>query len=191
LIGWCGIIQVALGAPFLLHAPINYVSKSFELSRVFFYKWTVNFKFLSEEAFLSPQLSWILLLLTLIAWSYVVYRILKVPVNAFTPNHCINLCFSCNFIGVAFARTLHYQFYSWYFFSIPALCIFAALPRPRILNVPLPFLEAATLAAIEYAFNIYPATPLSSLVLQAGHAILLCGLFKQYNNHVGRKMHSQ
>jgi alpha-1,3-mannosyltransferase len=188
LIAWCGIIQLTLGAPFLLYAPINYVSKSFELSRVFFYKWTVNFKFLSEEAFLSPQLSLFLLLLTLAAWTFVVHRYLKVPDKAFDIEHCVRLCFTCNFVGVVFARTLHYQFYSWYFFSIPALCYFAEMPRPlRIFNLPLPVLETAILVAIEYAFNTYPASPTSSLMLQCAHGFLLITLLMRCHLNIGRK----
>jgi alpha-1,3-mannosyltransferase len=189
LIAWCAIIQVVLGAPFLLHSPISYVSKSFEFSRVFFYKWTVNFKFLSEEVFLSPHLSKSLLLLTLLAWIFVMQRYLRVPDNAFTAYHCVSLCFTCNFIGVVFSRTLHYQFYSWYFFSIPALCVFASFPRPSVLGISIPFVEIAILSAIELAFNTYPATAASSLVLQLAHAVLLYALLKQnsFRNNYRKK----
>lgn len=41
-----------------------YVARSFELGRVFKFEWTVNFKFLGEDAFVSPVLSVILLALT-------------------------------------------------------------------------------------------------------------------------------
>ena len=40
----CASIQVFLGAPFLLSHPISYIRKAFEFDRVFFYKWTVNWK---------------------------------------------------------------------------------------------------------------------------------------------------
>lgn len=56
--------QLLLGAPFLLHHPVAYFSRSFELGRVFKFEWTVNFKFLSETAFVSPVLSIALLALT-------------------------------------------------------------------------------------------------------------------------------
>lgn len=40
----CAITQLVLGAPFLLRYPESYLRKAFELDRVFFYKWTVNWK---------------------------------------------------------------------------------------------------------------------------------------------------
>lgn len=40
----CGLPQLLLGAPFLLTHPVSYLRKAFELDRVFFYKWTVNWK---------------------------------------------------------------------------------------------------------------------------------------------------
>jgi len=43
-LGICALIQVLLGAPFLLSYPESYIRKAFEFDRVFFYKWTVNWK---------------------------------------------------------------------------------------------------------------------------------------------------
>lgn len=40
----CALPQLILGAPFLLTYPESYLRKAFELDRVFFYKWTVNWK---------------------------------------------------------------------------------------------------------------------------------------------------
>ena len=40
----CAFVQLLLGAPFLLSYPISYLKKAFEFDRVFFYKWTVNWK---------------------------------------------------------------------------------------------------------------------------------------------------
>ena len=63
-----------------------------------------------------------------------------------------------NFIGIVFARTLHYQFYVWYFHMIPYLLWHSvALPLAVKLFV---------FVSIEVAFNIYPATAWSSLLLQ-------------------------
>ena len=42
----CGVIQVVLGLPFLLENPHGYIKMSFDLGRQFFFKWTVNYRFL-------------------------------------------------------------------------------------------------------------------------------------------------
>jgi alpha-1,3-mannosyltransferase len=44
LLACCALPQLLLGAPFLMTYPISYLRKAFELDRVFFYKWTVNWK---------------------------------------------------------------------------------------------------------------------------------------------------
>lgn len=61
----CALLQLLLGFPFLITFPKEYLTRSFELNRVFMYKWTVNFKFLSEEIFLKKYLSILLLVLTI------------------------------------------------------------------------------------------------------------------------------
>ena len=50
-------LQVLLGLPFLLRFPGSYLGRAFELGRVFTHKWSVNFAFLSEEAFVSKRLA--------------------------------------------------------------------------------------------------------------------------------------
>ncbi|KAK9818783.1 hypothetical protein WJX74_007620 [Apatococcus lobatus] len=55
-------LQLCLGAPFLLSHPGSYLSKAFELSRVFLHTWSVNLKFLPEPIFQSKLLAAILLI---------------------------------------------------------------------------------------------------------------------------------
>jgi len=62
----CAFVQVILGLPFLTTYPVEYLSKAFELSRVFMYEWTVNYKFLPEHIFIHKSLSTFLLLSTVI-----------------------------------------------------------------------------------------------------------------------------
>ncbi len=105
--------------------------------------------------------------------------------------------FVANFIGVMFARSLHYQFYSWYYFSLPFLLWQTELPAlvryhfyfscsslPSslvFLNFVSSCLAAsrfALIATIELSWNVYPATWWSSLLLFASHALLLVALLR-------------
>lgn len=48
----CGLIQVALGAPFLWTNPVAYFKGAFNLGRQFLFQWTVNWRLLPEWVFL-------------------------------------------------------------------------------------------------------------------------------------------
>ncbi|KAL9273462.1 Dol-P-Man:Man(5)GlcNAc(2)-PP-Dol alpha-1,3-mannosyltransferase-like protein, partial [Drosera capensis] len=43
------------------------------------------------------------------------------PSKVIQSEHIVTTLFVGNFIGIVCARSLHYQFYSWYFFSLPYL----------------------------------------------------------------------
>ncbi|CAM9586182.1 unnamed protein product [Heterosigma akashiwo] len=201
----CAGIQVLLGLPFLLTYPVAYLHRSFELGRVFMYKWTVNFKFLNEETFVSKSLSVYLLLLMVMAIASFANKWLSsvksnsifcssIIINSSTastvcsqltflvcstyifkdgpskldPYYTTLTLFTSNFIGIVFARTLHYQFYCWYFHTLPLLAWHGRLPL---------VLKLAAVASVEWAFNVFPATPASSLVLQLSHVLLLGALW--------------
>merc|ERR1711907_374109 len=66
----CAVIQVLLGLPFMMEDFWGYINGSFELGRVFKFKWTVNWKFLSEEVFVSKELALTLLLATAVVMLY-------------------------------------------------------------------------------------------------------------------------
>ncbi|SPP72972.1 lethal(2)neighbour of tid protein 2 [Drosophila guanche] len=252
----CGVIQLLLGAPFLLSHPVEYLRGSFDLGRIFEHKWTVNYRFLSREFFENRTFHLSLLglhLLLLLAFakptwtffqSYVRLRsvqeqlqpqlakknsevqaqkrakkeakkqqqdteelsseqksFLKAfekslqkcaggtaaptasPVAPPKPeserydihfDRCTQLAllpfFLCNFIGVACARSLHYQFYVWYFHSLPYLVWstnYSLGVRYLILGI------------IEYCWNSYPSTQLSSAALHLCHLVLLLGVARQ------------
>ena len=160
----CAITQLVVGAPFLLRHPVSYLRKAFELDRQFFFKWTVNFKFLSEEWFLSSQWALFLLLLHLGLLGVYIWRLARQS-RPMTPEHILSTLFVTNFIGICCARTLHYQFYSWYFSTLPLMLW---LNTPYSMGVRL-----LVLAGIEYAFLTFPATPLSSGVLQVAQWAIL------------------
>jgi hypothetical protein len=54
-------IQIGLGSRFLFAFPWEYLKCSFDFSRQFLYIWTVNWKMMSEEAFLSRHFTYSLL----------------------------------------------------------------------------------------------------------------------------------
>jgi alpha-1,3-mannosyltransferase len=84
----------------------------------------------------------------------------------------VTTMFVANFIGIIFSRSLHYQFYVWYFHTLPYLLWLA--PFPNVLRV-------ALLLAIEIVWNVYPARALSSLVLWICHLTLLAGLYVAFH----------
>lgn len=77
--------------------------------------------------------------------------------------------FLTNFIGIICARSLHYQFYVWYFHSLPYLAWFTEY------DVKVKFL---LLGLIELAWNTYPSTDYSSCILHVCHIVLLFGIGK-------------
>jgi alpha-1,3-mannosyltransferase len=48
------LAQILLALPFLRENASSYLQRSFDFGRIFLYKWTVNWRFVEEETFLSP-----------------------------------------------------------------------------------------------------------------------------------------
>ncbi|KAI0780777.1 mannosyltransferase [Trametes elegans] len=186
-----GLTQLVIGAPFLLQYPWSYLKNSYEFSRVFLFKWTVNWRFLGEDLFLSPAWARGLLvahvttlaLFGLFRWCRsdggvwtVLNKGLRQPMNAparvpLTADYVTTVLYTSNLIGVLFARSLHYQFYSWYAMQLPFLAWRTRYPVP---------VKLALLLAIEYAWNVYPSTSLSSGVLVGANAVLVLGIWFGY-----------
>ncbi|XP_044261269.1 lethal(2)neighbour of tid protein [Tribolium madens] len=78
--------------------------------------------------------------------------------------------FVTNLIGIVFARSLHYQFYSWYFHSLLYLVFCTGFRRPVMFLL---------LGLLEYCWNVYPSTDLSSALLHLCHFVLLFGVYRQ------------
>ncbi|KAJ9644608.1 dolichyl-P-Man:Man(5)GlcNAc(2)-PP-dolichol alpha-1,3-mannosyltransferase [Coniosporium tulheliwenetii] len=186
-----GQLQVLIGYPFLGTNARSYFSRAFEFTRQFLYKWTVNWRFVSEETFLSKEFALSLLLahacfLALFLttrWSRpskrslsdFVRTVLKEPCDQdliarrITPQFILTTILSANAIGMLCARSLHYQFYSWIAWATPFL-----LWRAKFH----PFLQYALWAAQEWAWNVYPSTPVSSMTVVAMLAVQVAGVWR-------------
>ncbi|CAD7948732.1 unnamed protein product [Amoebophrya sp. A25] len=68
-------VQLLIGAPFLAVSPYSYLTRSFNLGRVFLYEWTVNWKFIPERIFVSKTWAVFLLATTILFWAVLVYRV--------------------------------------------------------------------------------------------------------------------
>ena len=168
---------------------MSYITKAFEFSRVFLYQWSVNWHFLPEAIFLSKPFAAallglhvsILLLfaqckwckssggLPLLLWQRLKSDARPSKAKSLTARQMLLLLFVGNFIGIVCARTLHYQFYSWYFHTLPCLLWQANMWTP---------LRLVLFGCIELAWNVFPTTAITSSMLFCCHCILLAGLWQ-------------
>ncbi|WKX92896.1 hypothetical protein Q1695_010712 [Nippostrongylus brasiliensis] len=194
----CAVLQIAVGLPFLLHDPIAYVRRSFDLGRVFLYKWTVNWRFLPEEIFLSTRFHLMLLLCHLLVLAVFGYHLwfrshggLKGSLSKFFNGmrtkinvaETLFALFSANLIGISFARSLHYQFYSWYYHQLPFLLFWNSSrtsDRPTLTFIVSTLMKALVLIGVEICWNVYPSTVASSAFLNLYHISILVYLFLDY-----------
>ena len=184
--------QVLLAIPFVAKNSLGYLSRAFEFSRIFLFKWTVNWRFLGEEAFLSRGFSVFLLtihglflgLFLVTRWTRpsglsilgLVKRIFKpLPPAAerqiaagVTPDFVTTSILSSMAIGLLCARTLHYQFYAYIEWTTPFL-----LWRSKMH----PIGTYAVWAAQEWAWNIFPSTSVSSTIVVLCLAIQVLGVW--------------
>lgn len=185
------LIQGIIAFPFLRQDARSYLSSAFNLSRVFLYKWTVNLRFLDEAKFLDERLARRLLavhlLVILVFFFFRWTGLSKMGLNWITANisqptksleknkripsgrFIVTALYTSNLIGITFSRSLHYQFYSWYAHQIPLLVYLSSLPNVVKFCLPL---------FIEIAWNTFPSTSTSSLLLLYSHLVLLLGLWR-------------
>lgn len=177
---YCALPQVLLAVPFLFTNPIGYLSKAFEFQRKFLYQWTVNWRFLPEDVFLSDLFHALLLMGHLTCLLVFIYKrwtrqhggIVQLlntssPQIALSNNVMVSILFESNFIGIAFARSLHYQFYVWYFHTLAHLLWNSSIPL---------FVRPMVLLILEWIWCQYPSTVMSSLLLHAVHVLIVIGL---------------
>ncbi|NXL04696.1 ALG3 mannosyltransferase, partial [Mesembrinibis cayennensis] len=91
------------------------------------------------------------------------------PLNASA--QIVFVLFSSNFLGVCCSRSLHYQFYVWYFHTLPYLLW--CTPTAKLAHMP----KVLLLGVIELCWNTYPSTVCSSLSLHICHGLVLLQLW--------------
>uniref|UniRef100_T1KW27 dolichyl-P-Man:Man5GlcNAc2-PP-dolichol alpha-1,3-mannosyltransferase n=1 Tax=Tetranychus urticae TaxID=32264 RepID=T1KW27_TETUR len=183
----CALTQILLGLPFLLTHPVSYITSAFNFGRVFLYKWTVNWRLIDEKLFLNRHFH--LSLLTLHIFLLILFfgkrysRLLSSPrfwsKNSFksiisksnqeksSNQRILFTLFASNLIGITVARSLHYQFYVWYYHSLPYLIWstnYSTVSKLCLMGI------------IEFCWNIYPSTTFSSGLLHLAHVSLLSAL---------------
>lgn len=185
-------VQILLGLPFMTNTTVGYLSRAFEFTRQFLFKWTVNWKFLGEDMFLSREFSTSLLiahattlvLFALTRWlkpaGISVKKMLEnvlagneplagiqhVVYQNVTPDFVLTTILTANTIGMLFARSLHYQFFAYLSWATPFL-----LWKSRLH----PISQFVLWALQEWAWNVYPSNSTSSKVVVTMLAVTVIG----------------
>eukprot|EP00913_Durusdinium_trenchii_P003294 g3048.t1 len=197
------VLQLFLALPFLQANPWAYLRLAFGGPGDLQHAWSVNWRFLPEVLFTSRAFVLPLLLLHILLLLYFAHfrwipggflgrsirRWHVEPVaraGALEPKQLVAMWFTCNFIGIACLRTMHFQFLVWYFHTVPFLAWFAlgATSLQRCLGV------VALTGLVELSFLITTHGQVrgpdgrswntkgvpswqGSLILQVAHGLLL------------------
>ncbi|KAI6184756.1 Methyltransf-11 domain-containing protein [Aphelenchoides bicaudatus] len=199
----CAVVQLVVGFEFLSNYPLAYLGRAFELGRVFQYRWSVNWQHLPENIFLATNFHLILLLahvfLLLIfmfsTWFQRHGGLFKLITDLIRNGKLVNLdthdilysLFTANLAGIVFARSIHFQFYTWYYHSLFYLLYStistSELKPPEFKNFTWTFFKwiavAFVLAGIEVVYNIYPPRAWASLLLNVEHVGIVIWLIYQ------------
>ncbi|KAI9370602.1 glycosyltransferase [Aspergillus egyptiacus] len=191
--------QVTLAIPFLQVNSAGYFNRAFELKRQFMFKWTVNWRFVPEEVFLSMEWALALGALNLFLVALFITTIWLKPSGASLPK------FSCDFItgrhrgvplhpsfimtvlltsisiGLLCARSLHYQFFAYLAWATPFL-LWRAGYHPVLVYI--------LWAMQEWAWNVYPSTNLSSTIVVLSLSAQVFGIFVNRNHTLSTPAHN-
>lgn len=172
--------QVVIAWPFLVKDAQGYLSRAFEFTRAFLFKWTVNWRFVGEEVFLSKRFSLgllsahvgLLALFVTTRWLRPSRQSLPDAIRSIfnppsaqaqaniaawvTPQYILTTILTANAVGLLCARSLHYQFYSLIAWSTPFLLWRAGIH---------PIGQYVLWGAQEVAWNVYPSTVYSSAIV--------------------------
>lgn len=185
-------MKILIGLPFLKVNSGNYIARAFDLKREFLYQWTVNWRFVPEEHFLSKRFATsllvgngtLLLVFAATRWLKPSRRSLLQALrmafadipdteqyqisNNTSPRFILTTFLSANAIGMLFARSLHYQFYAWLAWTTPFLLWQAKLHWTVIYLI---------YGMQEWAWNVYPSTASSSAVVVGCLIVAVAGVW--------------
>eukprot|EP00762_Andalucia_godoyi_P007244 ANDGO_08062.mRNA.1 putative Dol-P-Man:Man(5)GlcNAc(2)-PP-Dol alpha-1 len=196
--------QIALGAPFLATYPASYLAKAFEFSRVFQFKWSVNWAFMHPAAFASSSFALFLLGAHIFMLAIFYYRRFQVtpaknfflPFSAFAPA-AMSMPRSTDGVERRLCSPYHEalrdpRYICAVFFTVNIIGVVCA----RTLHYQfyawyvhsIPFLlwvsrggiwweKVLTGLLIEVVWNLYPPSPIASAVLLSLHFRIVFGMF--------------
>ena len=186
------LIQYLVALPFILEYPRSYFNRAFDFGRQFEFIWTVNWKMMPQDLFYSSEFSRTLLVLHMVHLFLFLKKwcLGKGILNTFfngcqsakttnktlTDDDVLYILFTSNLVGIVFARSLHFQFYAWYYHTLPYLlwrCDFSRIFGFKYANT---VARLGILSMIELSWNMYPSTWQSSTNLLIQHSILLYSL---------------
>lgn len=159
------------------------------------FKWTVNWRFVGEETFLSREFSVGLLVLhiSLLAIFFInwvkpsgsnVVRFLQDTLQgrqktvSLSKSFTMTVLLSSLAIGLLCARSLHYQFFAYLAWATPFLLWRAGIH---------PVLIYAVWALQEWAWNVFPSTNASSAVVVLSLAVQVFGVLFNGSSKVDQK----
>jgi len=184
-------VQILFGYPFRKRS-LSYFPAAFNFGRSFLYKWTVNWRFVPESIFLSKPFALgllalnvgLLFLFVLTRWikpskrSFRAFLKLCVPTieprdqdtmaSKITPDFTTTTILTAMTVGLLCARSLHYQFYAYIAWCTPFLLWKAGFN---------PVAVYALWGAQEWAWNVYPSTPMSSATAVGVLAVTVAGVW--------------
>lgn len=184
------IWQIYVARDFLINYPLEYFHSAFNFQRKFLYEWSINWQVISEDIFQSSIFHKALLICHIII-------LLHFTLAKFIDKNCLNsikkalrnpfqdvlvgpiigdqISFTLlitNFIGVLFSRSLHYQFLSWYQWTLPMLIYWSKLS---------PWVAILWFVAHEYCWNSYPPNFVASFLLLLLNCFMLIMIYLRYN----------
>lgn len=205
------MLQVITAIPFLDPKEGDasaYFHQAFDFGRQFLYEWTVNWRFVAEETFLSKSFAIGLLVLHISILAVFVQTRWQSPAGSpglpaflrkfvvrekgiadddvaakVTPTFVMDTMLASMAIGLLCARSLHYQFYAYLGWATPYLLWRSGGGFVWVFS---------NWAAQEYAWLIFPSSDLSSMIVVFELALqVLSGLIAPPVNHIRPPTHLQ